>query len=48
MKNPLLDSGLQIKFKSQSLKPEEYPEILKILKDILAFSQKIEAYSPSS
>ena len=44
MKNSLLESSLQVK----SIKQKDYPEILKILKEILTYSQKIEAYSPSS
>ena len=50
MKNSLLESSLQVKFqvKPHSIKQKDYPEILKILKEILTYSQKIEAYSPSS
>ena len=50
MKNSLLESSLQVKLqvKPHSIKQKDYPEILKILKEILTYSQKIEAYTPSS
>ena len=50
MKNSLLESSLQVKLqvKPHSIKQKDYPEILKILKEILTYSQKIEPYTPSS
>ena len=49
MTRSTLESSLHVRFqvKPESLKPEDYPEILNFLKEILSYSQTIQAYSPS-
>ena len=49
MTRSTLESSLHVRFqvKPESLKAEDYPEILNILKEILSYSQTIQAYSPS-